>query len=283
MAAGEIPGSPGVCSSDMLEILEHFESAMSGAERLSPAVLIGPGVASVAAGLIVWLGGLGLKKVLAAISGAICGGILAAVAIGLTALPAAVSAVGTAIAAVIFEKVFITALAAGLVTAIGFAFFMGPYIGTASSAEVESQGVSPAQVTALSAGKSMRKVQGWIADVGEQIREAGSEMQAQKWALAVALGLVFVIGGAFFWRLTAALYFSAAGTMLVFAGMILLLMCKGVMPVSRICRRPSVYSGVFAVMVVFGTVEQLLLCRSAKTQPPENETGKSKKRFRRKQ
>ncbi len=266
----------------MLEILEHFESAMSGAERLSPAVLIGPGVAAVAGGLVVWLGGLAFKKVLAAISGAIGGGILASAAIGWAAAPAAISAVVVAVVAVIFEKTLITALAAGLATAIGIAFFIGPHIELASSAEVESQGVSPEQATALSTGQSTRKLRAWVVDVGGLIRRAGSQMQAHKWALSVALGLVFVVGGAFCWRLTAALYFSAAGTMLVFAGMILLLLCKGAMPVSGICRRPSAYSSVFVAMVVFGTVEQLLLCRSAKTQPAENETGKSKKKLRKK-
>ncbi|MHC4353418.1 MAG: hypothetical protein ACYS0H_11970 [Planctomycetota bacterium] len=266
----------------MLEILEHFESAMSGAERLSPAVLIGPGAAAVAAGLFVWLAGLSFKKVLAAISGAIGGGILASAAIGWTALPAAGSAAAATVVAAVFEKVFIIALAAGLATTVGIAFFMGPYIEIASSAEVASQGVGPTQAMTLSTGQSMKKLQAWTTDAGGQIRRACSEMQAHKWAFSAALGLIVVAGGSFLWRPTAALYFSAAGTMLVFAGMILLLLNKGVMPVSRICRRPSAYAGVFAAMVVFGTAEQLLLCRGAKTQPAEKETGKNKDRLKRK-
>ena len=262
----------------MLEILEHFESAMCGAERLSPAVLIGPGAAAVAVGLCVWLGGLRFKRVLAAISGAIGGGILASCAIGLTALPAAGSAAAATVVAAGFERVCITALAAGLATAIGLSFFMGPYIEIASSAEVASQGVSPAQAMTLSAGRSMRKLQAWIIDAGGQIRRAGSEMQAHKWAFSAALGLVVVAGGSFLWRPTAALYFSAAGSMLVFAGMILLLLHKGVMPVSQICRRPSAYAGLFAAMVVFGTAEQLLLCRGTKAQSAKTETGKNRKK-----
>ena len=266
----------------MLEILEHFESAMSGAERLSPAVLIGPGAAAVAAGLFVWLAGLSFKRVLAATSGAVGGGLLASCAIGLTTLPAAASAAAATVVAAAFEKAFVIAVAAGLATAIGLTFFMGPYIEIASSAEVAGQGVGPAQAMTLGAGQSVRKLRAWVIDAGGQIRRAGSEMQAHKWAFSAALGLIVVAGGSFLWRPTAALYFSVAGTMLVFAGMILLLLYKGVMPVSRICRRPSAYAGLFAAMVVFGTVEQLLLCRGTKTQPAKKEAGKNKDRFRRK-
>jgi len=262
----------------MLEILENFESAMSGAERLSPAVLIGPGGAAVIAGLFVWLGGLGFKRMLAAISGAICGGILASAVIGLTVVPTAASVALAVVAAMVFEKVFITALAAGLATAAGIAFFIGPYIQISPVTEPVRQG----QAATLSGGQSMSKVKAWIIDVRGAIGQACSQMPAHKWALTAVLGLVIVVGGSFLWRLTAAMYFSTAGTILVFAGMILLLIYKGVMPVSRICRRPSVYSGVFAVMVAFGTAEQLLLCRGGKARSNKKQTGNNSSKNERK-
>lgn len=266
----------------MLEILESFESAMSGTERLSPAVLIGPGVAAVIAGLFVWLGGLGFKRVLAAIAGAICGGILASVAIGLTVVPMAASVVVAVIVALVFEKVFITALAAGLATAVGIVFFIGPYVQISPVPEPVRQGEDPAQATTLSGGQSISKVRAWIINVRGAIGQACSQMPAHKWAISAVLGLVIVVGGSFLWRLTAAMYFSAAGTILVFAGMILLLFYKGVMPVSRICRRPSIYSGVFAVMVAFGTAEQLLLCRGGKARSNKKQTGNNSSKNERK-
>lgn len=246
---------------------------MSGAERLSPAVLIGPGVAAVVAGLFVWLGGLGFKRLLAAIAGAICGGVLASVAIGLTAVPTAASVAVGVIVAMVFEKVFITALAAGLATAVGIAFFIGPYIQISPVAELVRQDEDPSQATTLSGGQSISKIRAWIINVRGAIGQACSQMPAHKWALTAVLGLAIVLGGSFFWRPTAVLYFSATGTMLVFTGMILLLIYKGVMPVSRICRRPSIYTGVFAVMVAFGTAEQLLLCRGGKARSDKKQTG----------
>lgn len=257
----------------MFEVLKNFESVMGGAERLSPAVLVGPGVAALVVGLFVWLGGLGFKKIVAGIAGAIGGGILGAVVLGWAALSAAGASVVAAIAAAVFEKVSITALAAALATAIGIAFFIGPYVEITPAPG--SRAESPTEVTILSVGRSVAKVKSWAVDVGGAIRKACSLMPGHKWAIAAVLGLIFIACGSFFWRPTAALYFSAVGTILVFAGMILLLFNKGVMPVSRICRRPSVYSAVFAAMVVFGMAEQLILCRGAKAQSAKKGAGKN--------
>ena len=54
---------------------------------------------------------------------------------------------------------------------------------------------------------------------------------------------------------------------IVFSGMILLLLNKGSMPVSIISRRPSFYVTVFTAMMLFGTTEQLLLCKPQKISP----------------
>ena len=66
----------------MLEILQDLESAICGTVRLSPVVLVGPGLIFVIAGLFIWLGGLGFRKQLVAVAGAITGGICGFFAIG---------------------------------------------------------------------------------------------------------------------------------------------------------------------------------------------------------
>jgi hypothetical protein len=85
------------------------------------------------------------------------------------------------------------------------------------------------------------------------------------------------VGGFSFWQLASALCCSALGTVLIFAGMILLLLNKGSMPVGIISRRSSFYAAVFAAMMVFGTIEQLLLCRQPKASSAAgSQTGKNK-------
>jgi hypothetical protein len=53
--------------------------------------------------------------------------------------------------------------------------------------------------------------------------------------------------------------------------MILLLSYKGTEPVSYISGNPSFYGMVFAAMTAFGTIEQLLLCRFAKSKAKREE------------
>jgi hypothetical protein len=265
----------------MLEILQNFESTVGEAARLSPGVLIGPGAAAVVVGLFVWLGGLGLRKLFVAIAGAISGGILGFVLSGGFA-PTAASAVVAAVVARIFEKVFITVLGAALAASVGFAVLAGPC--------VESpQPVNAAEQTDLSAGNSMgqsnarmEELKAYAVDVGRKVKQAALRMPVHRWAIIALLALLSLVGGFTLWRLSAALCFSVLGTLLIFAGMILLLLYKGSEPVSRISGRPLFYAGVFTAMAVFGTFEQLLFCRAAKPQTARTEKAGTQKKGSRK-
>lgn len=261
----------------MLEILQNFESTVGGAARLSPGVLIGPGAAAVVVGLFVWLGGLGLRKLFVAIAGVIGGGILGLVLIDGGLVPTVATAVVTAVIARLFEKVSLAMLAAALAASIGFAVLAGPYV-------ERSQPVNTAEPNELSAGstgdgnKNMEELKAYAVDVGKKLKQAAWRMPALRWGIIALLALLFFAGGFAFWRLNAAICFSVLGTMLIFAGMILLLLYKGSEPVGRISGRPLFYAGVFTAMAVFGTLEQLLLCRGSKSQATRTgKTGLQKK------
>ena len=173
----------------MLEIAQYFGQT---AAHFSPIVLIGLGSAFVSVGLFVWLGGLGLGKVLAGVTGAVAGG------------------------------------------AYGFFFLF-------------DRSIIPAGLPAM----------------------AGA-------GFAVILGRILVIGSGF-WRFISALCCAVLGTTLVFAGMVLLLLYKGALPVDAISRKQPFYAAVFIAMIVFGTIEQFLLCcqRTGKTEK-EAKKGKEK-------
>jgi len=166
----------------MLEIALDFEQK---AAQLSPIVLIAPGLVAVLLGLFVWLGGLGFRRILAVIVGAVSGGVCGFFIASRNVTPAMAFAIAAAVIAVVLEKMY---------TAI-----------------------------------------------------AGT--------------------GFFFWRFIPALCCAALGTMLIFAGMILLLLYKGALPVSCISRNQSFYASVFMAATAFGTIEQLLLCQRTKKQP----------------
>ena len=91
-------------------------------------------------------------------------------------------------------------------------------------------------------------------------------------ASVAALAVIFMLAGFYMRRFISALCCAALGTLLVFAGMIMLLLFKGAEPVTTIRAWPNFYSAVFLVMVAAGTTAQLLLC------PPPREKGMKKKK-----
>lgn len=63
------------------------------------------------------------------------------------------------------------------------------------------------------------------------------------------------------WRLFSAFVYAAAGTAIIFMGMILLLLYKGSSPLTYVAQKQSYFCAVAAGMIICGTFEQLLLCR----------------------
>ena len=228
----------------MLEIAQNFEQVAAG---FRPIVLIAPGLAAILVGLFVWLGGLGVRKVLLAIVGAITGGICGFFIIGRNIASALILTAVAAVIAIMFEKIFITILTAGLAAVFGFAILARPYI--------ES---SP--------------------DFSAEIKQACLQMPMYCWAIIVTLAVIFILAGFFLWRLTSALCCAAFGTLLIFAGMTSLLLYRGAAPITCIYSRTPFYAAVFAAMTAFGTTEQLLLCQRDKEKlKRKKETNKGKK------
>ena len=249
----------------MLEILQDLESALGGTVRLSPVVLVGPGLVCVIAGLFIWLGGLGFRKILVAVAGAITGGICGFFAIGQNIISAAFTAALAAALAMLFERIFITILTAALAAVFALIVLTRPYIENSQHGTVISPGKIPAQDVALGIRESAEKMKTCIIEAGQKIKNACLQMPVYNWVIIIVLMLICIGAGFSLWQLASALCCSALGTVLIFAGMILLLLNKGSMPVSIISNRLSFYVAVFAVMMAFGTTEQLLLCKQSKT------------------
>ena len=270
--------------SAMLEILQDFESAIGGTVRLSPVVLVGPGLVCLIAGLFVWLGGLGFRKLLVAVAGAITGGACGFFAIGQNIVSAAFTAALTAALAMLFERIFITILTGTLAAAFAFAVLAGQYVENSppflsSTEDKGAAGEVSANTQTIGVRESAEKMKAYIIDAGQKIKQACLQMPVYKWAIIMVLVLICMVVGFSLWQLASALCCSALGTALIFAGMILLLLHKGAMPVSIISARSSFYVTVFTAMMAFGTAEQLLLCKHQKTYPAgKSQTGKNKQK-----
>jgi len=256
----------------MLEILQDFEQA---APKLAPLVVILPGLAVVVAGLFLWLGGLGFRRLLAGLvgasAGAICGFFLIRRNIASVALAAGIAA----LVAIIFNRVFIVILAVALAVAFGFAVLAWPYLQTAGPEPLKSQaeitpGSQPATVS-----QSIETLKRYAVDFGHTVKSVGSRMPFYSWVILAAVAAVFAVVGIHLWRLICALCCAALGTTLIFAGMILLLSYKGSAPITKISGGSSIYAAIFLGMIVFGTFEQWLLCGRQKRQPVKAKKDKS--------
>lgn len=239
---------------DMFEIARQLEQT---AVYFNPVMLIGPGLACVLLGLFVWLGGLGFRKVLAAIVGAASGGIGGFFISGQNIMTTAISAGLAAVIAVVLERVFITILAGVLAAILGFAVLAGPYIENAG----EATSVEWDKSRNISTRQTIETAEVYIARFAAETERIFSRMLVYERAIIAALAVIFAAAGFFLRRLTSAFCCAALGTILIFAGMILMLLYKGAAPISRICQNQLYYIGIFAAMTAFGMTEQLLLCQ----------------------
>ncbi|UCG47793.1 MAG: hypothetical protein JSU94_20235 [Phycisphaerales bacterium] len=250
----------------MLEVLQNFEQA---AARLSPVVLIAPGLAAVIIGLFIWLGGLGFRRLLVAAAGAVTGAALGFFVIGRSFNTAVALACVAAVLAVVFEKVFMVILAAILAAAIAFVIVARPYAGTFR----EDSPKTSAGLQRYSLRSSLGVMQSYSVDLGDKTGHVFSRIPPLNWGIVALAAVAVIVGGLLLWRAVSAFCCAALGTTLIFAGMISLLLFKGSSPITAVYNRPSLYGATFAAMTVFGTIEQLLFYRRKK-QP------KAKKRAR---
>ena len=240
----------------MVDTLQSFEQACG---RLSPLVLIGPGIAAVVIGLFLWLGGVGFRKWLLGIAGGLTGALVGFFVFGLNPLLTAAFAGIAAAAAAAFQRLFIAVLGGVLSFAIGFCVLAGPYLGEAGAAATPAK-----QSDTLSWVQSARLMGSYAIEFDASAGQVYSQMPGYKGAALAAAAAAGAAGGFWFRRVASALCFAVSGAALVFAGMILLLLQKGSAPISCIFREPPFYGIVFGAMAAFGAVEQLIFCRQKK-------------------
>ncbi len=245
----------------MIEILQSFEQVAAG--RFSPPVLLVPGLAMVALGLAAWLAGMFLRRLVLALAGAAVAGIAGLLAGGPNATVVGLAAGGGAIFGVVAPRLFTAVLLATLGLSIVLVIVAKPppteegktLMGKPEAEQVDQR---------LTVRESLEVTWAYTLDV---VDRAGSALRALVGVDYAALGvvaLVLLTLGLFLERLAGALVCSVLGTVLIAAGLILLLIYKGSAPISLVHRQGVLYTLVLLGMAVFGTLEQLVLCPAPK-------------------
>ena len=179
----------------MLQILQDLESAIGGTAGLSPVVLLGPGLVCVIAGLFIWLGGLGFRKLLLPAAGAITGAVCGFFIIGQNLISVVFSAALAAGIAAILDRLFIAILTAALAAVFAFVVLAGPHIENSQQAATIRPGEMSTQDTAISVRESVEKMKAYIIDAGQRIKHAGLQMPVYHWMIIMVLILIFIVAG----------------------------------------------------------------------------------------
>ncbi|OHB64112.1 MAG: hypothetical protein A2Y77_11540 [Planctomycetes bacterium RBG_13_62_9] len=254
----------------MVDVLKSFEQV---SDRLNPLVLVVPGLVMVAAGLVVWLGGLGLRRVLLAVLGAAAGWIAAMLLVGRSSITAGASALAAACIAAIFQRLFTALLLSLLSFGTAFVVLAGPGLAEFEGGLVGDPDAARSDQK-LSVRDSLQIARAYGLDVVDGVRYAAGRLTAARWATLAALAAGALAFGVLLRSAGGAIACATLGTLLIFAGLLLLLIYKGSAPVGRIAGSPAFYGLVFAGMAAFGTLEQLALCRRAETRASNAKSSK---------
>jgi hypothetical protein len=245
----------------VVEILKSLELA---AGRFNPPVIVVPGVILTAFGLFIWLDGLRFRRISLGMAVVIFG-VLSVFLMGIHSPIMVIMPIAAAVMVVtILPRVFMAVLLAKLVAVIVFFVLAWPFItasqGTAASPPRKVNGNSNLP---FSTSETIDLARAYGMDLTDNIKQAGKELPSNKWLIVGAVGLSAFVLGLFFKDVAGALACSLFGTLLIWAGLVILLMFKGSTPVQRIEHDALAY-GLGAVgMIAFAGVEQYLLCRRA--------------------
>lgn len=258
----------------MIEILKSFEQVAS---RFSPAVLILPGLAMLALGLVAWLGGMCLRRVVLGLIGALAGGGIGFFAGGQNPAIGGLAAGGSAVLGTLMPRLFAAVVLALLAVAVTFSVVAraplvqspGTLFGGDALNRVERR---------LTVRESLDAVQAYALDVTDRVRAVIGTLAPMDSIVIAAVGAGLLAIGLLFAHPSGALACSMLGTGLVFTGLTLLLIFKGTAPIARMQQQGALYGTVALGMIAFGALEQVLLCRPPERREATHRGGRSRQR-----
>jgi hypothetical protein len=239
----------------VIEVCKSFEQEAS---RFAPMVLLVPGLVMVGVGLIAWLAGLWLRRPVLAWAGTAGGGLAAWLLFGPNATIVALAAGGGAVLGAVLPRLFTAVLLTAFSVAVAFVVVTTTRPAEGQRTLSVSQNVGQGQER-LAVSDSIKTARVLLFDLVGRVKAAARDLETASWAVVAVPGLVLLVLGLLFPRLAGALTFSALGTALMFAGLIVLLIHKGSGPVGLVQKQGAFYGLVLLGMVVFGTLEQAVL------------------------
>ncbi|MBE3142357.1 MAG: hypothetical protein IMZ61_00295 [Planctomycetes bacterium] len=207
----------------MTNLLWTFQNRVT---HLQPSLLLTLAVVTIAAGLFVWLGGLGFKKIVFVAIGLFFGAFCTLFSSGTNPFLAAAIIGICAMLAFTLQDTFLVLIASALAAVIGYSMLVRPYFRPSG-------------------------------DIMSVIRQLTIGVPYYNWPIMLALTAVPF--AAVSWKGASALFSSAAGTTLILAGTIMVLLNLGYPAVGYMTTRQDIYIAIIALATILGTITQLWL------------------------
>ena len=248
----------------MREMFLNFEHS---AVSFNPTVLLSLGILSLAAGLVMWLAGMALKRLFLFITGAAIGAVLGYFFIGRKMISTVGLASLFAVIAAFLDKFVVTILAAVLAVVIAFSIMAWHY-----EAAVSVEPVLEGLPAPLSEEQTLDFLNTTLLNFIHRADDACRQMPYYNWLIIPLLIVIFIAGGIFLWHLICAWLWGTLGTILIFAGMISLLLYKGSTPITFIFQNSPYFITIFLAMMMLGAIVQFVLFHFVKAGPRKEKT-----------
>lgn len=236
----------------MFDIALDFEKT---AKFLHTTVLVVPGLIMVVIGLWLWLGGSSWHKLFAAAFAAIIAASIAAI-MALNIFAIAIITILALLAGGLFSRLIIALSAAITVSIIALLVIYNLDIQSFASSNRYYSTVTEK----MDIPQSVSFINDYSVFAGREVINITKSLQTTNTAIICLCGVVFLAVGLLLSKLTTALLASFWGILLIAKGMILLLLYKGTFVITRVSQNTMLYLYIFAGMLVFGIIIQLLIC-----------------------
>jgi len=207
----------------MTSLLWTFQNRVT---HLQPSLLLALAAVTIAAGLFVWLGGFGYKKIMLVVTGVFFGAFCTLFSSGSNPFLAAALIGIFALLALKLQDTFFVLVASACAAAIGYSILIRPYFRPS-------------------------------ANILAVIRQIAIGVPYYNWPILLAVtALPFA---AISWVGASALFSSAAGATLILTGTTMVLLHLGYPAVGYITTKQDIYLAIIALATILGTLVQLWL------------------------
>jgi hypothetical protein len=263
----------------MLEIFTQFEHSVPA---YNAQILTLSGLTGVLLGIFLWLGGsLFARTSLAVVWFLLVAGIciffvepLVSVGIGMMA----------AILVMVFKRLSTGLLVSVLLTFMVF-LAICQYTDTAKTTRDRSpigQSLSNRMPLVkkgvkLSVPETCEHLKRLVAEIYRSSVQIGQALETKYQVLVGITGFFVLLIGCVLQGLANATSCATAGVLLIWGGMVLMLLPKGVLPLTGLFRQADTYVAVMSAMIGVGALEQLLFCSGAKGKDEDKKGSSGKK------